>query len=114
MNSPMQAGANGGAAQVRGSFHDDYRTYRVKAANAAAPDSFEVVTGDRGDDIVLLVSGLNSGELKATWGPFWRSFKPTWKIWVEESAFRVFHRTQPPTTQTPNGSAPTSVRICRG
>ncbi|KPC77325.1 hypothetical protein ADL26_02755, partial [Thermoactinomyces vulgaris] len=70
----------------RGSFSDDYRTYRVHASSADAPDSFQVLTGEA-DDIVLIVSGLNSGDLKATWGPFWRSFKPTWKIWIEESAF---------------------------
>lgn len=108
MSSPNQPGANDPAALVRGSFRDDYRTYKVRVSSADAPDSFQVLTGDR-EDIVLIVSGLNSQELKATWGPFWRSFKPTWKIWVEESAFRVFHR-----AQTPVGSAPPSVRFCNG
>lgn len=79
------------AAQVRGTFHDELRDYTVRASSAHAPDSFQVITGEH-EDIVLVVSGLNSGNLKATWGPFWRSFKPTWKIWVEESALRVFNR----------------------
>jgi hypothetical protein len=52
---------------VRGAFSDDYRTYRVRASCADAPDSFQVLTGN-GEDIVLIVSGLNSGDLKATWG----------------------------------------------
>jgi hypothetical protein len=51
----------------RGTFHDDYRTYRVRVPNAEAPDSFEALTG-KGEDVVLLVSGINSAELKATWG----------------------------------------------
>jgi hypothetical protein len=55
------------------------------------------------------VSGLNSGELKATWGPFWRSFKPTWKVWVEESAFRVFY-----SQRQPIASAPITWRFCEG
>lgn len=92
----------------RGSFSDDYRTYRVRASSADAPDSFQVLTG-RGDDIVLIVSGLNSGELKATWGPFWRSFKPNWKIWVEETAFRVFY-----SRRQPIESAPVSWVFCEG
>ncbi|MFG3341688.1 hypothetical protein [Glycomyces sp. NPDC048151] len=108
MSSPIQGGANHVAAVERGSFHDDFRSYRVRVPSADAPDSFEVVTGD-GADLVLLVSGINSGELKATWGPFWRSFKPAWKIWVEESAFRVFHR-----ARTPIASVPSGVRFCDG
>lgn len=89
-------------ALVRGTFHDDLRDYRVRASSVHAPDSFQVVTGDH-EDIVLVVSGLNSGSLKTTWGPFWRSFKPTWKIWVEESALRVFHRGRQPVVSAPYG-----------
>jgi hypothetical protein len=92
----------------RGAFHDDLRTYRVRASSVDAPDSFQVLTGPR-QDIVLIVSGLNSGDLKATWGPFWRTSKPQWKVWVEESAFRVFYCGR----QTVD-SAPTSVRFCDG
>ena len=92
----------------RGSFSDDYRTYRVRVSSADAPDSFQVLTGE-GDDIVLIVSGLNSGELKGTWGPFWRSFKPNWKIWVEESAFRAFY-----SQRQPVAVAPDSWRVCEG
>jgi hypothetical protein len=92
----------------RGQFHDDYRTYKVRASSIDAPDSFQVYTGDH-EDIVLIVSGLNSGKEKTTWGPFWRSFKPSWKIWVEDSAFRVFNR-----GRVEVASAPTSIKFCDG
>jgi hypothetical protein len=82
----------GGDSLDRGTFHDDYRSYRVRASSAVAPDSFQVITGPRNDDVVLIVSGLNSGDLKATWGPFWNRLKPQAKIWVEEQAFRIFYR----------------------
>ena len=92
----------------RGQFHDDYRTYKVRASSIDAPDSFQVYTGDH-EDIVLIVSGLNSGKEKTTWCPFWRGFKPTWKIWVEDSAFRVFNR-----GRVEVASAPTTIKICDG
>jgi hypothetical protein len=97
-----------GVSLERGSFSDDYRTYRVRVSSADAPDSFQVLTGES-DDIVLIVSGLNSGELKATWGPFWRALKPNWKVWVEESAFRVFY-----SQRRPIASAPVSWVFCEG
>ncbi|GAA2147623.1 hypothetical protein [Glycomyces algeriensis] len=100
MTIPNQPGMPDDVLLERGAFSDDYRTYRVRASSADAPDSFQVLTG-KGDDIVLIVSGLNSGELKATWGPFWRSFKPNWKIWVEESAFRVFYSQRQPISSAP-------------
>jgi hypothetical protein len=93
---------------VRGRFHDDYRSYKVRASSADAPDSFQVVTGES-EDIVLIVSGLNSGDLKATWGPFWRSFKPNWKVWVEDSAFRVFY-----SGRAAVASTPPMVKFCEG
>ncbi|MEV3939057.1 hypothetical protein AB0K52_24165 [Glycomyces sp. NPDC049804] len=96
------------AALVRGTFHDDLRDYTVRTSTAHAPDSFQVVTGEH-EDIVLVVSGLNSGNYKTTWGPFWRSFKPTWKIWVEEAAMRVFNR-----GRTRIENAPATVRWCNG
>jgi len=103
-----QSGASRTDTLDRGSFHDDYRSYKVRASSADAPDSFQVVTGAN-EDIVLIVSGLNSGNLKATWGPFWRSFKPNWKIWVEDSAFRVFY-----SGRTALPSAPPMVKFCDG
>jgi len=96
------------AVLVRGTFHDDFRHYRVRVSCVDAPDSFQVLTGDR-EDIVLIVSGLNSGDIKMTWGPFWRSFKPSWQTWVEESAFRVFN-----TGRHSIESAPITWRYCNG
>ncbi|MEU6246541.1 hypothetical protein [Glycomyces sp. NPDC047010] len=79
------------AELVRGSFRDDYRSYTVRASSADAPDSFQVIAGAR-EDIVLVISGLNSGDLKASWGQYWARLKPQDKIWLEEQAFRVFYR----------------------
>jgi hypothetical protein len=108
MGDRYRSGAAETESLERGSFHDDYRSYRVRASSADAPDSFQVLTGEH-EDIVLIVSGLNSGDLKATWGPFWRSFKPNWKVWVEESAFRVFH-----SGHVAVPSAPPMVKFCDG
>lgn len=102
-SSPAQADS-----LERGAFHDDFRTFKVRASSVDAPDSFQVYSGP-GEDIVLIVSGLNSGDLKATWGPFWRGAKPQWKAWVEDSAFRVFY-----SGRRTVDSAPTSVRYCNG
>jgi len=90
MSNPIQPGGLDPTSLVRGMFHDDLRQYKVRVSSPDAPDSFQVTTGER-EDIVLIISGLNSGDLKATWGPFWRSHKPNWRIWIEESAFRVFY-----------------------
>ena len=84
--------------------------------------------------MVLTVSGLNSGDLKATWGPQRRTMNAEWKTWAEESAFRIFYsghhidqraerRSPVPDEDTstgkPNGrhaieSAPVSWRFCDG
>jgi hypothetical protein len=92
----------------RGTFRDQYRTYTVRASSVDAPDSFQVITGPQREDVVLVVSGLNSGDLKATWGRFWSGLKPHAKVWVEEQAFRVFyhHRIA--------AAGPEAVRFCDG
>lgn len=109
MREPNAAGESGRHPLDRGAFSDDYRSYTVRASSADAPDSFQVVTGDRGDDIVLVVSGLNSGDLKATWGRFWAGLKPQSKIWIEEQAFRTFY-----SGHRIIATAPVSVRFCNG
>lgn len=103
-----QSGAGRTESLERGQFRDDYRTYKVRASSADAPDSFQVYTGKR-EDIVLIISGLNSGDLKATWGPFWRIFKPNWKVWVEDSAFRVFY-----SGRTEIDKKPPTIKFCGG
>ncbi|GAB3231189.1 hypothetical protein GCM10027447_26160 [Glycomyces halotolerans] len=75
----------------RGRFTDGLRTFEVRASSAEAPDSFQVYTDGNCEDIVLIVSGLNSGDLKATWGRNWRSASEGWREWAEVSAFMVFH-----------------------
>ncbi|HEU5128986.1 MAG TPA: hypothetical protein VFU12_13430 [Glycomyces sp.] len=74
----------------RGSFTDGTHVYTVHASGPHAPDSFQVHTGEA-HDIVLVVSGLNSGDLKATWGPGWRSAPAPWREWAEAQAFMVFY-----------------------
>jgi hypothetical protein len=109
MSEPNAVGDAGRGSLDRGSFRDEFRSYTVRASSLDAPDSFQVITGERGDDVVLIVSGLNSGNLKATWGRFWSGLKPQSKIWVEEQAFRVFysgHRIM--------AAAPVSARFCDG
>lgn len=108
MGDPNPSGRTDAVSLERGAFHDDFRTYHVRASSVDAPDSFQVYSGPR-EDIVLIVSGLNSGDVKTTWGPFWRGAKPQWKTWCEDSAFRVFR-----SGRRTVGSAPTSVRFCDG
>ncbi|GAB4004070.1 hypothetical protein GCM10029992_47950 [Glycomyces albus] len=69
-------------------------------------DSFQVYADHNPAEVVLVVSGLNSGELRATWGPQWRTTSEPWQEWFEANAFMVFH----------NGSLPPTgkVRACRG
>lgn len=74
----------------RGTFTDGQHNFGVRASSRQQPDSFQVYTGDD-QDIVLVLSGLNSGDLKATWGPQWRTATAEWKAWAEEASFRVFY-----------------------
>ncbi|WP_030154658.1 hypothetical protein [Glycomyces sp. NRRL B-16210] len=113
MNYPNAAGNSGRNPLERGTFRDDYRTYTVRASSANAPDSFQVLTGERGDDVVLVVSGLNSGELKATWGRYWAGLKPHSKIWIEEQAFRTVYSGHRITASAPVPDSG-SVRYCNG
>ncbi|WP_026922586.1 hypothetical protein [Glycomyces arizonensis] len=94
-----------GAELERGSFADSVRTYTVRASSQTAPDSFQVHTGDA-RDIVLVISGLNTGELHATWGPGWRTASESWREWAEAQAFMVFYNGEQPSTA--------NVRVCNG
>ncbi|SDL19335.1 hypothetical protein SAMN05216298_2989 [Glycomyces sambucus] len=75
----------------RGRFSDGHTDFTVRASSVDAPDSFQVSAEGNPADIVLIVSGINSGRLHATWGQGWRSFAPDWKVWVEDAAFKVFY-----------------------
>ncbi|MQM24451.1 hypothetical protein [Glycomyces albidus] len=90
----------------RGRFSDGSREYVVCASSLSAPDSFQVwVSGNRAD-IVMVVSGLNSRDLHATWGEEWRTRSVEWREWARTCAFHVFH----------NGSVTTraGIRHCDG
>jgi hypothetical protein len=128
MNGRKREEAAPAESLERGEFRDSLRTYKVRVSGSDAPDSFQVYTGQR-EDIVLIVSGLNSGELKATWGPGWRGAEEEWKVWVEECAFsvligvhqvgqRIGDRPRPgqpvPMGHHMIGSTPASVRFCNG
>ncbi|SDD04113.1 hypothetical protein [Glycomyces harbinensis] len=76
---------------VRGEFSDGHTKFAVRASTSSAPDSFQVSADGNCADLVLIVSGLNSGHLHATWGNGWRTFAPDWKVWVEDAAFKVFY-----------------------
>ncbi|MBO3735420.1 hypothetical protein [Glycomyces niveus] len=77
---------------------------------------------DNPADLVLIVSGLNTGHLHATWGEGWRAFVPEWKDWVRDAAFQVFHTGhvgRSDGTDRPGGSTaarpiPGKVRFCNG
>ncbi|MFC3491156.1 hypothetical protein [Glycomyces rhizosphaerae] len=80
----------------RGQFSDGKRNYTVRASSADVPDSFQVHAGDNQMDIVVVVSGLVSWNLRATWGDGWRSASAEWKSWFKDQAFIVFYNGRPP------------------
>lgn len=61
---------------VRGNFSDSTTRFTVLASSATAPDSFQVSANGNWADIVLIVSGINTGHLHSTWGDGWRTFNP--------------------------------------
>ena len=90
----------------RGSFSDGARTFSVRASSEHAPDSFQVYADEYQRELVLVVTGLNSQNLKAAWGSEWRTASSAWREWFEAKAFMVFH----------NGDRPMKgqVRVCNG
>lgn len=90
MSGP-KSGESGRAALERGGFSDGRTEFKVRASSSVAPDSFQVHTEGNPVDIVLIVSGLNTGHLHATWGGKWRGATPEWKVWFEDAAFKVFY-----------------------
>ena len=97
----------------RGRFSDGHTDFTVCASSAAAPDSFQVFANRNRADIVLIVSGLNSGNLHATWGQGWRTFTPEWKVWVEDAAFTVFYNGHQ-IGNRPNEGGLGTVKSCDG
>lgn len=89
-----------------GRFSDRQRQFTVRASSADAPDSFQVYSGGDPADIVVIVSGLASWNLRATWGDGWRSAGAEWKSWCKDQAFMVFYNGRPP--------APENLRVRNG
>ncbi len=79
------------ASLERGRFSDGMHAFAVRASSSEAPDSFQVYANGDHEDIVLVVSGLNSGALKAAWGHDWQTAGAGWREWVEVKAFMVFY-----------------------
>ncbi|THV32107.1 hypothetical protein [Glycomyces paridis] len=94
----------------RGRFNDGLTDFTVRASSANAPDSFQVAVTGNPADLVLIVSGLGSGDLHATWGETWRAFAPDWKVWVEDAAFKVFYNGH----RIDNRPGPINPRHCDG
>jgi hypothetical protein len=91
---------------ARGGFTDGSHEFWVYATTAEAPDSFQVAADGNRADIVVIVSGLNSGFLHTTWGDEWRNRSVEWQEWAKNCAFHVFD----------NGSLLTEskARFCNG
>ncbi|THV37765.1 hypothetical protein [Glycomyces buryatensis] len=85
------------AALTRGRFSDGTRVFTVYASSEEAPDSFQVCADDKVVDIALVVSGLNTGELQASWGDDWRTATDEWKRWLEDQAFMAYYKVKWPT-----------------
>jgi hypothetical protein len=97
----------------RGQFSDGRRIFVVRASSAEAPDSFQVHAKANQADVILVVSGLNSGNLHATWSDEWRSTSPEWREWARNNAFKAFHTVRT-AEGTQLGNGPGEFRFCRG
>ncbi|MDA1388245.1 MULTISPECIES: hypothetical protein [Glycomyces] len=94
---------------VRGQFSDGRRIFVVRASSAEAPDSFQVHAKANQSDVILVVSGLNSGNLHATWNEEWRSTSPEWREWARNKAFKAFR-----TNRSADTAQRGKIRFCRG
>jgi hypothetical protein len=90
----------------RGRFSDGTHRFTVYASSPIVPDSFQVCANGNRADLVLIVSGLTTQNLHATWGDEWRNRSGEWRDWTRSTAFHVFH----------NGSQPGPARtgFCNG
>lgn len=98
-------------ALERGRFSDGRQSYTVRASSAVAPDSFEVFVTGNPADLVLIVSGLCTGDLYGTWGEEWRTAPEEARNWVRAWAFHVFENGGEPQAPKPK---PRVVRHCDG
>jgi hypothetical protein len=99
----------------RGQFSDGKRTYVVCASSLDAPDSFQVYAKGNRADVILIVSGLNTGNLHATWSAEWRALAPEWREWARTRAFQAFHEVDAPDGIDLVGDPRSGkVRFCNG
>lgn len=98
-----------GVPLIRGTFTDNHTNFTVWSSAVEAPDSFQVAVTNNPADLVLIVSGVNTGYLHATWGDDWRAYVPEWKAWVQDAAFKVFYTGHADTRPDPG-----KVRFCDG
>lgn len=80
----------------RGRFSHGGWTFVVVASSAVAPDSFQVYAAGNRDDLIMIVSGLTTGNLHATWSKEWRTLSAEWREWLRTNAFRAFHQVNQP------------------
>lgn len=101
-------------AEVRRGDFDFYgEAFEVFASSADAPESMRVYpTGGAHDALVLVVSGLNSGDLKASWGKPWSERSEEWRDSFEERAYRAYLR--PESNSGTAAPAIGRVRVCNG
>jgi hypothetical protein len=96
----------------RGSFRRDGAEYDVFASSANAPESMRVyAAGDR-NALVLVVAGLNSGDLKPSWAMPWREYGDKWRETFEELAYRAYVSRNG--TPRPSVRGRGIVRVCNG
>jgi hypothetical protein len=96
----------------RGSFAKDGLWFDVCASSAVAPEAMRVYqSGDR-STIALVVSGLNSGDLKASWGAGWDAYPREWRDDFEELAYRAYVSRDARPRPTPRSNR--VVRVCNG
>lgn len=97
-------------ALERGRFSDGKRVFTVRASSADAPDSFQVYTEGNPADIVMVVSGIISRNLRATWGDEWRNATAEWRGWAKEQSFQVFYSG----TEFDRDLNPVRIKFCEG
>lgn len=96
----------------RGSFDFNGAEFEVFASSADAPESMRVYPVGRHDSLVLVVSGLNSGDLKASWGMPWSEHPQEWRDSFEERSYRTYINRGADTGPTVRATA--KVRVCNG
>lgn len=97
-----------------GSFSDGAgSTFHVFASSSYAPGALFVHYESNRADAVLIVTGLSSGNPRASWGPHWRATARPWQRWCQEAALHVFYNGGE-ATQAAQATATGRARVCDG